>query len=373
MRYKSFPNDPEERQETTRERAERHRQERRAELTYTAKDQKRWSENRKRVLAEREANGTKDSLDKLHLQFFAKNRKTTERMILKSSILKESKPLNQLAGGNFHSIKKGASDTEKIRKIQEALMEMGFDLGKSGVDGNFGSTTESAIKKFQQTYQPTHTTHGSYQFGDIDGIVGKNTILAMDEALLNGWKKQGNDPELVVRAFMRMLRVGEGTVGEQGYETLFGGSSFISDYGKNWDDHPRKHMPFGKTTSTAAGAYQVMGYVWDDENMIRYRNIYGIHDFSPYNQDLFALVILKHKRKQAWRHLLQGDIKTAITLNSGMKGYAYEWASLPPGIYGQPNKTMEEAMQLFDKFLKEEQLGISDLKIKIGDIDRFLL
>ncbi|GLT17764.1 hypothetical protein GCM10007938_15420 [Vibrio zhanjiangensis] len=53
MRYESFPYAPEERQETTRERAERQRQERRAELTYTAKDYQRWAENRERVLAER--------------------------------------------------------------------------------------------------------------------------------------------------------------------------------------------------------------------------------------------------------------------------------------------------------------------------------
>jgi hypothetical protein len=55
MRYESFPYAPEERQETTRERAERQRQERRAELTYTAKDYNRWAENRERVLAERAA------------------------------------------------------------------------------------------------------------------------------------------------------------------------------------------------------------------------------------------------------------------------------------------------------------------------------
>ena len=55
MRYESFPYVPEEIQETTRERAERQRQERRAELTYTAKDYQRWAENRERVLAERAA------------------------------------------------------------------------------------------------------------------------------------------------------------------------------------------------------------------------------------------------------------------------------------------------------------------------------
>ncbi|MFA0113232.1 hypothetical protein AB4407_05990 [Vibrio sp. 10N.261.46.E11] len=55
MRYEPAPVAPEERQETTRERAARQRLERRAELTYTAKDYARWAEDRERVLAERKA------------------------------------------------------------------------------------------------------------------------------------------------------------------------------------------------------------------------------------------------------------------------------------------------------------------------------
>ncbi|MCC4859026.1 hypothetical protein [Vibrio splendidus] len=54
MRYQSSPVNPEERQETTSERAERQRQERRAELTYSESDEKRWDENRERVLRERQ-------------------------------------------------------------------------------------------------------------------------------------------------------------------------------------------------------------------------------------------------------------------------------------------------------------------------------
>ncbi|EHV5549741.1 hypothetical protein K0W38_000888 [Vibrio vulnificus] len=53
MRYESAPVAPEERQETTRERAARQRRERQEELRYTASDEKRWAENRERVLAER--------------------------------------------------------------------------------------------------------------------------------------------------------------------------------------------------------------------------------------------------------------------------------------------------------------------------------
>ncbi|HCG9115557.1 TPA: hypothetical protein ACX3E3_003403 [Vibrio parahaemolyticus] len=55
MRYESAPVAPEERQETTRERATRQRRERQEELRSTASDEKRWAENRERVLAERKA------------------------------------------------------------------------------------------------------------------------------------------------------------------------------------------------------------------------------------------------------------------------------------------------------------------------------
>lgn len=55
MRYESAPVAPEERQETTRERVARQRRERQEELRSTASDEKRWAENRERVLAERKA------------------------------------------------------------------------------------------------------------------------------------------------------------------------------------------------------------------------------------------------------------------------------------------------------------------------------
>ncbi|MCG6463116.1 hypothetical protein K6U44_22175 [Vibrio parahaemolyticus] len=55
MRYESAPVAPEERQETTRERAARQGRERQEELRSTASDEKRWAENKERVLAERKA------------------------------------------------------------------------------------------------------------------------------------------------------------------------------------------------------------------------------------------------------------------------------------------------------------------------------
>ncbi|MDC9768160.1 glycoside hydrolase family 24 protein [Proteus mirabilis] len=170
--------------------------------------------------------------------------------------------------------------------------------------------------------------------------------------------------ELRVRAFMRMLKVGEGTVGEEGYETLFGGQSFIKDYNKNFNDHPRVSIKRGNLRSSAAGAYQVMAYTWDDANMISIRNKYSINDFTPKSQDIFCVLILKYKRKKSLNLIMEGKIDNALEILS------YEWASLPPGRYGQPAKSKKEALVLYENYLNEELQGISDLFISLGTIEK---
>ena len=169
-----------------------------------------------------------------------------------------------------------------------------------------------------------------------------------------------------IKAFMRMLRIGEGTKGNKGYETLFGGKSFIKDFHKSYKDHPKIHMPFGKTTSTAAGAYQIMSYTWDDKSLAKYKRKYHITSFVPINQDKFAIVLLKYKHKNGWKALLNGNI------NNALNSYSYEWASLPPGRYGQPTQTKKEAIKHFNKFLKEECQQQSDLKIDNNTVEKMI-
>ncbi|MEL7292105.1 MAG: type VI secretion system tip protein TssI/VgrG [Pseudomonadota bacterium] len=105
--------------------------------------------------------------------------------ILKSSLLKQSPPLEKLANREVPSYKQG-SKLDEVVFIQHALIELGFDLGNAGADGHFGPTTERQVKLFQEHYQPTNTTHPDYQVGAVDGIVGKGTILGLDEALVEG-------------------------------------------------------------------------------------------------------------------------------------------------------------------------------------------
>lgn len=57
---------------------------------------------------------------------------------------------------------------EDVRHVQEALISRGFSCGHLGADGQYGSDTKEAVKKFQQANGLT-----------VDGIVGKNTCTAL--------------------------------------------------------------------------------------------------------------------------------------------------------------------------------------------------
>ncbi len=137
-----------------------------------------------------------------------------------------------------------------------------------------------------------------------------------------------------VKAFLRMLRYGEGTIDDGGYSRMFGGRSFTS-----FADHPRQAITKthgGKPiTSTAAGAYQFLARTWD--GLVKQ---YGFKDFSPANQDLGAVALIKGRK--ALDDVIAGRLEVAI-----MKCNK-EWASLPGSPYGQPVVTFAQAKQVYE-------------------------
>src|SRR4029078_8794601 len=66
------------------------------------------------------------------------------------------------------NLQKGSIDPA-VRDLQEALKALGYDSGP--IDGVFGTTTETAVKAFQQARGVT-----------ADGVVGKVTWINIDEA-----------------------------------------------------------------------------------------------------------------------------------------------------------------------------------------------
>lgn len=60
-------------------------------------------------------------------------------------------------------LKKGSKGSQ-VKGLQALLIGYGYDLGRTGIDGSFGSLTDQAVRKYQ-----------SRNGLNTDGIVGKNT------------------------------------------------------------------------------------------------------------------------------------------------------------------------------------------------------
>lgn len=68
-------------------------------------------------------------------------------------------------------LRKGSKGAE-VKDLQNKLISLGYDLGKYGADGDFGSATEKAVKKFQK----------DHSIGQ-DGQAGPLTFTALERAL----------------------------------------------------------------------------------------------------------------------------------------------------------------------------------------------
>lgn len=58
-----------------------------------------------------------------------------------------------------------------VKEMQGLLIQLGYDLGSWGADGEFGEATEIAVKKFQEEHNC-----------EVDGEVGEETLKAIDKA-----------------------------------------------------------------------------------------------------------------------------------------------------------------------------------------------
>lgn len=157
----------------------------------------------------------------------------------------------------------------------------------------------------------------------IEGGLGFMNIGAMagiDPAVLNSAN---------LRAFLRVIRAGEGTTDDAGYRRLYGGQLF-----SGYADHPRIKVTAGKYTSTAAGAYQFLSSTWDET-----RRVMGLTDFSPASQDMAA--VGRIAARGALADVLAGR------LGSALRKCAWEWASLPGSPYGQPVISWEKAAAVY--------------------------
>jgi len=201
--------------------------------------------------------------------------------------------------------------------------------------------------------------------------------------------------EAKIRAFLRVIRIAEGT-GEyikgtkQKRDAELGYTTWFSGAGNNFtlsDDHPRVINTNSTNTirSSAAGAYQFMSWKYDNLNgytlefkdgyfrtkipkeyIEKYDKAkkYNAKGFSQESQDKLCVAILKDDLNVI-NDLQKNDIKEAISKSSGT------WVSLPGATAGQPTAKMQETLDYYNEFLKDELAGKSNLHIKSGFLKDF--
>jgi muramidase (phage lysozyme) len=140
------------------------------------------------------------------------------------------------------------------------------------------------------------------------------------------------DPKRAVGAVNRFQKAlhdaiafAEGTRGrgQDGYNVIFSYQYFT-----NCDRHPDRVICSG-ICSSAAGRYQYLTTTW---NGLR------LPSFNPENQERGAEVLIRRRGV----NMPTTRALSSTEFSNAMNALSWEWASLPPGRYGQPVKTLSQ-------------------------------
>jgi hypothetical protein len=237
-------------------------------------------------------------------------------------------------------------------------------MSKSGL-GNFNLKTKSEnlfdkIKKFidniltsllggsaQASASKTPTIPGADYYGPGFGPGGGRTSMSMNAADI-----EADTPE--EKAFIATVRELEGTAGEGGYNTWFGGRNEM-DMTKmtiqQVHDEQSRRMAAGETTynglsSAAVGAGQFMTPLEQARSMYASQG----REFDPTKvmfdenfQNELILDLAKRKRGvDVSKRLTEGDMRTL----------GGEWASFTPQ-YGQTSRTASESLRAYNENFEE--------------------
>lgn len=134
-----------------------------------------------------------------------------------------------------------------------------------------------------------------------------------------------------VYAFLKAIRLGEGTSDDLGYYRIVGGKMFADG-----SRHPRVRVWVERyrVWSTAAGAYQIIWPTW--AGLVKQ---YGFEDFTPATQDAAAVALIAGRG--ALDDVIAGRLAAAI------KKCSAEWASLPGATAGQRTESFASVQKVY--------------------------
>ena len=91
------------------------------------------------------------------------------------------------------TLRKGCTGSD-VKELQQDLIDLGFDVGRAGADGDFGTNTENGVKAFQ-------SLHGLA----VDGIFGAKSYAALVDAMKEEGTPDASEP---VRVDLPVLKYG---------------------------------------------------------------------------------------------------------------------------------------------------------------------
>ena len=172
------------------------------------------------------------------------------------------------------------------------------------------------------------------------GYVSRQYVAVVDGDAPSGATCEPSRAEGAVGSFEKALHdsiaYAEGTRGysKDGYNVLF--SFKLID---SCEVHPNQCLKFGSSCSTAAGRYQFLTGTWSSVKSAK-----NLDSFEPENQEKGAQYLIGTVRHVT---VPQSRAMTASEFSNAMSKLSYEWASLPPGRYGQPNKTQSQMRAMY--------------------------
>jgi len=219
------------------------------------------------------------------------------------------------------------------------------------------------INHLEKKMNYVETNKGLDPFENVT-LVSLNTL-----AISNSTSTGMTNEELNTRAFLTLIRTAEADGNKPlDYNAQFGGGVFTENSYKEAPDdyktHPNKVISAWGLSSSAAGAYQIMGYTWF--NTIKPLN--KPLSFSPMEQDRAAITLIKEQEKYnpdtktgLFQMINNGDYSTAMKLLNST------WTSFP-GSKKNPLITNEEADKIYNNALKNELNGKSIIATPQGQL-----
>ena len=233
--------------------------------------------------------------------------------------------IGKIAGAGFLAATDNTKGRERPKADRQSVIDK-FNANKDAINAKYDADSK-AIPEFKPSVTtPSAGTAGKDAGGDSNISSSSTQPVQGVQGMSDGWQRMS-----------RVIKTGEGTLGDRGYTTQFTGKQF-SDLSR----HPAQINRSGNLASDAAGAYQFLSTTYNPA-----AKALGITDFSRSSQEKVGKYLAQQRGM---------NTDTVFTdKNSFLKELdkiAPEWASMPTiatgtSYYGQGGLSPDEAWKIY--------------------------